>query len=223
MVPCQKSGVLMKCRSRLKDLLALIKAHACITTRNDCLDSSYTDLTHADASTNLKMEKNQRGGGTQDSSIMKSVDQRVRSKGRNDIVTRRLKNRERQRRYRARKRLEAEIKKSIVVEETPTVKVEQPPNGNHNNNCMARIYCKRDWKKDARRAHVLKQKQMNGSVDPPTITSIPEVSCLTIGNKSETVPEKESQSGSSSVGKTETPRVVLSRRDWKAEARRKKN
>ncbi|QCD90772.1 hypothetical protein DEO72_LG4g1732 [Vigna unguiculata] len=172
----------------------------------------------ADASPNLKMENDQRAGGTQDSSIMKSVDQRVRSKGRNDIMTRRLKNRERQRRYRARKRLEAETKKSFVVEETPTVKVEQPPNGNHNNNFMTRIYCKRDWKKDARRAHVLKHQQMN------TITGMPEMSCLAIGNKSETVPEKkEIQSESSSVVSTETPRVVLSRRNWKAEARRKKN
>jgi len=179
-------------------------------------------LNTADASPNLKMENNQRAGGTQDSSIMKSVDQRVRSKGRNDITTRRLKNRERQRRYRARKRLEAETKKSFVIEETPSVTVEQPPNRNHNN-CMTRIYCKRDWKKDARHAHVLKHQQMNRSIDPLTITSMPGVSCLTIGNKSETVPEKEIRSESSSVVSSETPRVVLSRRNWKAEARRKKN
>lgn len=180
-------------------------------------------MNNADASPNLKMENDQRAGGTQDSSMMKSVDQRIRSKGRNDIMTRRLKNRERQRRYRARKRLEAETKKSFVVEETPAVKVEQPPNGNYNNNCMTRIYCKRDWKKDARRAHVLKHQQMNRSSDPPTITSMPEISCLAIGNKSETVPEKEIQSESSSIVSTETPRVALSRRNWKAEARRKKN
>jgi len=166
------------------------------------------------------MENNQRAGGTQDSSMMKSVDQRVRSKGRNDLMTRRLKNRERQRRYRARKRLEAETKKPFVIEETAAMKVEQPPNGNHNNNRITRIYCKRDWKKDARHAHLLKHQQMNRSIDPPTIS---KVSSLTIGNKSETVPEKEIQSESSGIVSTETPRVVLSRRNWKAEARRKKN
>lgn len=166
------------------------------------------------------MENNQSASGTQDSSIMKSVDQGARSKGRNDIMTRRLKNRERQRRYRARKRLEAETKKPFVVEETAAVQVELQPNGNHNN-FMTRIYCKRDWKKDARRAHVLKHQQMNGSIDPATLTSVPEVACLVIGNKSETVPEV--QSGPSSVVRNETPRVVLGRRDWKAEARRKKN
>ncbi|TKY70009.1 hypothetical protein E2542_SST06293 [Spatholobus suberectus] len=179
---------------------------------------SLADLITADAGPILKMENNQSAAGTQDSSIMKSVDQRAHSKGRNDIMTRRLKNRERQRRYRARKRLEAETKKSFAVEETGAVQVELQPNGNHNN-FMTRIYCKRDWKKDARRAHILKHQEMNGSIDPPTLASIPEGVCLAIGNKSETVPEREIQSGSSS----ETPRVVLGRRDWKAEARRKKN
>nr|KYP66405.1 hypothetical protein KK1_012698 [Cajanus cajan] len=150
---------------------------------------------------------------------MKSVDQRARSKGRNDIMTRRLKNRERQRRYRARKRLEAETKKSFVVEEAAPVQVELQPNGNHNN-FMTRVYCTRDWKKDARRAHVLKRQEMNGSIDPPTVS---EVTSLAIGNKSETVPGRGILSVSSSIVNNETPRVVLSRRDWKAEARRKKN
>ena len=184
---------------------------------------SLADLIAADASRILKMENNQSAAGTQDSSMMKSVDQRARSKGRNDIMTQRLKNRERQRRYRARKRLEAETKKSFVVEETPAVQVELQPNRNPNNNFVTRIYCKRDWKKDARRAHILKHQQMNGFIDRPAITSVPEVTCLDMGNKSETVPEREIQSGSSGVASTDAPRVVLGRRDWKAEARRKKN
>ncbi|KAL2348955.1 hypothetical protein Fmac_002955 [Flemingia macrophylla] len=167
------------------------------------------------------MENNQNAAGTQDSSIVKSVDQRARSKGRNDIMTRRMKNRERQRRYRARKRLEAETNKSFVVEEAAPVQVELQPNGNHY--FMTRVYCTRDWKKDARRAHVLKPQETNGSMDSPTMTSIPEVTCLAIGQMSETVPEREIQSLSSSIVSNETPRVVLCRRDWKAEARRKKN
>ncbi|XP_061336888.1 uncharacterized protein LOC133283969 [Gastrolobium bilobum] len=165
------------------------------------------------------MENKQTGSGTQDNSIMKSVDQRARSKGRSDILTRRLKNRERQRRYRARKRLEAETKKPFIVEETAAVQVELQPNGNHN--FMTRIYCKRDWKKDARRAHVSKHQEMNGSIDPsPTLTCVPEVTCLALGNKAETMLEREIQSGPSN---NEIPRIVLGRRDWKAEARRKKN
>lgn len=184
---------------------------------------SLADVITADVTPILKMENNHSAAGTQDSSMMKSVDQRARSKGRNDIMTQRLKNRERQRRYRARKRLEAETKKSFVVEETPAVQVELQPNRNPNNNFVTRIYCKRDWKKDARRAHILKHQQMNGFIDRPAITSVPEVTCLAIGNKPETVPEREIQSGSSGVASTDAPRVVLGRRDWKAEARRKKN
>ncbi|RDY10296.1 hypothetical protein CR513_05207, partial [Mucuna pruriens] len=174
------------------------------------------------ASPILKMENNQSAAATQDSSIMKSADQRARPKGRNDIMTRRLKNRERQRRYRARKRLEAETNKSFVVEETPAVQVELQPKGNHSN-FMTRIYCKRDWKKDARRVHVSKHQEMNESIDPSILTSMPVVTCLAIGNKPETVPEREIQSGSSTIVGDETPRMVLGRRDWKAEARRKKN
>ncbi|XP_027361414.1 uncharacterized protein LOC113869334 isoform X2 [Abrus precatorius] len=168
------------------------------------------------------MENKQSASVTLENSVMKSVDQRVR-KGRNDILTRRLKNRERQRRYRARKRLEAETKKSFAVEETAAVKVELQPDGNHNS-FMSRIYCKRDWKKDARRAHVLKQQEKNVSIGlSSTLTSIPEVTCLAVVNKSETMLQRKIQFGSSSVVNNETPRVVLGRRDWKAEARRKKN
>ena len=180
------------------------------------------------------MENKQSAAGIQDNSIMKSVEQRTRSRGRSDLMTRRLKNRERQRRYRARKRLEAETKRAVVVEETTAVQAELQPNGNHNNfmgqpnrnhnNFVTRIYCKRDWKKDARQAHLPKHQEMNGSIDPsPTLTSVPERPCLAIGNKAEQLLEREIQSGSSSVVNNETPRVVLSRRDWKAEARRKKN
>lgn len=170
---------------------------------------SLSNLITADAIPILKMENKQSAAGGQDNSMMKSVDQRARStKGRSDIMTRRLKNRERQRRYRARKRLEAEAKNSLVAEEAAAVQVELlQPNGNHNN-FVTRVYCNRDWKKDARRAHAAKHQEMNGSIDcSPT----------------ETMLEKEIQSGSSSIVNNETPRIVLGRRDWKAEARRKKN
>ncbi|MED6126816.1 hypothetical protein PIB30_082126 [Stylosanthes scabra] len=181
------------------------------------------------------MENEQSASGKQDNSIMKSIEQRARSRGRSDLMTQRLKNRERQRRYRARKRLEADTKKPFVVQETPAVQVELQPSGNHNsfkaqpnenrNNFMTRIYCKRNWKKDARRAHLLKHQDANGSIDhSSTLTSVPEIACLAIGNKTESTLEREVHFGSSGVVNNETPtRGPLGRRDWKAEARRKKN
>ncbi|XP_004512527.1 uncharacterized protein [Cicer arietinum] len=170
------------------------------------------------------MENKQSAAGTQDNSMMMSIDQRVRStKGRSDALTRRLKNRERQRRYRARKRLEADTTDSFVVEPTAAVQEEIQQNGNHNN-FVTRIYCSRDWKKDARRAHVAKHQEMNGPIDHSlTLTNVPEVKSLSVVNKSETMLDREIQLGSSSVVYNETPRTVLGRRNWKAEARRKKN
>ncbi|XP_054823695.1 uncharacterized protein LOC129321811 [Prosopis cineraria] len=175
----------------------------------------------------LKMENKQTvsAGGTQDNSTMKLIDQRAHIKGRSDILTRRLKNRERQRRYRARKRLEAETKKSSVVRDiTPTTPQEEPrPKGNQN--FMSRVYCNRDWKKDARRAHAHRREEVtpNGSIDHISkLTSEPEAAYLASG-KAELTQEIGIQSGSPGVVNNETPRTVLSRRDWKAEARKKKN
>lgn len=178
----------------------------------------------ADAIPTLKMENNQSASDTQDNSMMKSVDQREHStKGCGDLVTRRLKNRERQRRYRARKRLESGTTDSFDVEQTAAMQVELQPNRNRNN-FVTRIYCNRDWKKDARRAHLTKRREMHGSIDHSmTPVNVPEVTCLGTGNKSETMLDRENQSGSSNIGYNETPRTVLCRRDWKAEARRKKN
>ncbi|KAJ7943820.1 FAM50A-like protein [Quillaja saponaria] len=163
--------------------------------------------------------------GSEDSYVMKPVDQTAR-KGRHDIMTRRLKNRERQRRYRARKRLEAENNKSSAIEETTPLQVELQPNEIYSNR-VQRIYCERDWKKDARKAHALKDKAVtpNGSLAPSALlTSETQASCLASGNKGEPSLEREFQYASSpSVSNGETHRIVLGRRDWKAEARKKKN
>ncbi|MCI38438.1 hypothetical protein A2U01_0059666, partial [Trifolium medium] len=116
---------------------------------------------------------------------------------------------------------------SFGLEQTATVpvQVEIQSNGNHNN-FVTRVYCNRDWKKDARQAHLAKRQEMNGSIDHSltvTLTNVLEATCLGVGNKSETMLDREIQYGSSSVVYNETPRTVLCRRDWKAEARRKKN
>ena len=189
----------------------------------------------ADAHPILKMENKQTlsSSGTQEDPIMKPVDQRARSRGRNDIMTRRLKNRERQRRYRARKRLEAESKKSSVLRETPSIEAEPTferqiqPNVNHHN-FVARIYCKRDWKKDARQANACKHQEVttpNGSVDPfPTLTGEHEAALLASVSKAEQTWERKNQyEFPPGIVNSETPRIVQSGRDWKAEARRKKS
>lgn len=161
--------------------------------------------------------------GTQDSDIMKPLEQKERFRSRNDMMTRRLKNRERQRRYRARKRLEADMEKSSVTNQSSIPQGELEINGNHNN-YITRVYCKRNWKKDARRAHTCKSLQE---------ASAAVISGVTLNSESQThslVPEvaiqplierkSHSENSLSMPGETKTS---LGRRDWKAEARRKKN
>ncbi|PNY15932.1 hypothetical protein L195_g012640 [Trifolium pratense] len=183
------------------------------------ISSSYSQSNSIYAIPTLKMENRQSTSDTQDSSTMNFIDQRAHSsKGRGDPLNRRLKNRERQRRYRARKRKETGTTNSFVVEQTATVpvQVEIQSNGNHNNFVM----------RDARQAHLAKRQEMNRSIDHSltvTLTNVLEATCLGVGNKSETMLDREIQYGSSSVVYNETPRTVLCRRDWKAEARRKKN
>ncbi|XP_019423828.1 PREDICTED: uncharacterized protein LOC109333046 isoform X1 [Lupinus angustifolius] len=173
------------------------------------------------ASPILKMENMQSAAGSQHNSIKKHVDQRAPSKGHSDITTRRMKNRERQRRYRARKRLEVKIRNATVKEETKSV-LEPQGNGNGSHSVI-RTYCIRDWKKDARRAHVHKCEEMNGSiVTSSTLSSVSEVTCSAEEKKEERNVEREMQSGSAGINH-ETPRVVLGGRNWKAEARRMRN
>ncbi|KAK4263011.1 hypothetical protein QN277_028492 [Acacia crassicarpa] len=173
------------------------------------------------------MENKQTVGtaATQENSMMKPIDQRAHIKGRSDILTRRLKNRERQRRYRARKRLEAETKESSVIGAITPITPPEEPQSNGNHNFLTRVYCNRDWKKDARRAvqaPKLEEGTPNGSIDHISkLTSESEAACLASG-KAELTQERDFQSGSPGVVNNEAPRTVLSRRDWKAEARRKK-
>ncbi|KAK3183026.1 hypothetical protein Dsin_030312 [Dipteronia sinensis] len=166
--------------------------------------------------------QNMNRAATQDSVMMKSLDQRDHTKSRSDIMTRRLKNRERQRRYRARKRLEADTKKSSVLNQTATPQIEPQLNGNLSNS-ITRVYCKRDWKKDARRVSTFKgQDTPNGSVKPALVsTTESQTLCLASGNKAEALQERECCSFS--LFDCETNKSKLGRRDWKADARKKKS
>lgn len=146
---------------------------------------------------------------------MNPLGEREHAESSDDIITRRLKNRERQRRYRARKRLEADMKKASVINQPPPMQVEIQVNGVHNA-CGTRIYCQRDWKKDARNAHAFNNKQ-EVKPDGPLI---PDSTPVT---GSQASLESIGHSRSSIVESTETHRSTPSRRHWKTEARNKKN
>ncbi|ONK71731.1 uncharacterized protein A4U43_C04F11780 [Asparagus officinalis] len=131
-----------------------------------------------------------------------------------ELLARRLKNRDRQRRYRAKKRLEADMKRShILPQQQPRWSVEpQSPMtvfpsetfipstymeiqaNNPTTNAITRVYSGRKWKKEARFAH---QSQALG------IFQSTENALLEVGVNTEQM--------SSSSG----------RRDWKADARNK--
>lgn len=161
----------------------------------------------------------------QDSFSMELVNQIEHSKSHNDIMMRRMKNRERQRRYRARKRLEADLKKSSVpsvIEQSASPVVEPQPNGVVSN-YSARVHCRRDWKKDARRAYTFKDSEVSRNGSLMTIPVLSSES-QTSGTKVELPLQKETHPDISlDVGNHATQRTITSRRDWKAEARKKKN
>lgn len=160
---------------------------------------------------NPAVRQNMNPAVPQNSLMRKNMDQGDLIKSRSDLMTRRLKNRERQRRYRARKRLEADMKKSIVLNQSPTTPhMAQLPNGNFGSP-VARVYCKRDWKKDARKAFAYKGQD---SMKPTFISATEsQTSFVPSGNTAE----------APGLIVCETGKPKLGRRDWKADARRKKS
>lgn len=167
--------------------------------------------------------QNKHGSETESSFPMKLIDEGKDYRIDNDIMTRRLKNRERQRRYRARKRLEEEIKKASAVKPTQTGTYFQP-NGIANNP-LTRVHCSRNWKKEARSANVcrgLEASCNSSNITARTSTSESQMQCV----PSNLEPQLETQSRSEPATEqliSETAKKVLSRRNWKADARKKKN
>lgn len=134
---------------------------------------------------------------------MEPLDQRNRAMSHNDIMSRRLKNRERQRRYRARKRVEADTKKASSTMEQPNdcnpLQIELQINEAHINNSAGRVYRKRNWKKDARMKHALrKQDGVETELGSTLENKLQSENSVNLG-----------------VG------IKLGRRNWKAEARKK--
>lgn len=169
--------------------------------------------------------------------LITPIDEANEVRSNNDIMTRRLKNRERQRRYRARKRLEAERNRdqtSQVLEfrgnntHTPVYLpqdshiVSQRKNAGSSTqaidipiidtpqNFASRVHCRRDWKKDARRAHLDKQQKAGGEKQLPSFNTQVNADPSVV-----TEAQPDNNDG--------TRRAVHSRRHWKAEARNKKS
>ncbi|PSR89237.1 Formimidoylglutamase [Actinidia chinensis var. chinensis] len=97
--------------------------------------------------------------GRENSLAMVPLDHDDHEKSINDIMNRRLKNRERQRRYRARKRLEADRKKLCSINNSDPLQIEMQIDGIPDK-CVTRVHCRRNWKKDARKAHSLKEQEV---------------------------------------------------------------
>ncbi|XP_010540784.1 PREDICTED: uncharacterized protein LOC104814445 [Tarenaya hassleriana] len=132
-----------------------------------------------------------------------------RSIGDGDIMIRRMKNRERQRRYRARKRLlEASNNENLCISNQSCVAEKPEPELSYRvENSVWRVYCSREWKKDARRAHSMKRARDVGSAE----SSIKIKTSEDCDGNSTGFIDKEKQ------------KIRPGRRDWKAEARNKKD
>lgn len=151
--------------------------------------------------------------GREISFLMDPHDQRDHAKSNKDIMTRRLKNRERQRRYRERKRLESAMKKACTINNSkPLLLLEMHVNGNPDK-VVTTIRRRRDWKKDARRAHAVKEQEVKlNNVVVAGFTSANESQLALLPSGSEANQQIESER-----------RFTPVRRHWKADARNKKN
>lgn len=128
-----------------------------------------------------------------------------------EVISRRIKNRERQRRYRARKRQEADMKRAFVTSQPIQPLITETQVNQDNNppvDFVTRVYSQRNWKKDARRAHLLKQQQQEQQQNASSSTST-SIDLKNMENQSNFVDTRELSS---------TP----SGRNWKAEARNKR-
>nr|GMC85115.1 uncharacterized protein LOC109158477 [Ipomoea batatas] len=218
---------------------------------------------------------------TMDGFLEKPLDNKEQSLSHDELMIRRLKNRERQRRYRARKRLQADMNKApnsdsnqytppqhaevpvtvtpeeyatplnikkvpdfpenqcspvlLEVPVTVTQHYEMPLNAIAqecsrpvNDTCqvpVTRVYCSRDWKRDARKAHALKQQEVRPEVTPmpESTSSNGSQTSLPQGNEADMVRNDRIPLDVSAQVNNETPRFTPSRRHWKAEARNKKS
>uniref|UniRef100_A0A7C9AD74 Uncharacterized protein n=2 Tax=Opuntia streptacantha TaxID=393608 RepID=A0A7C9AD74_OPUST len=159
---------------------------------------------------------------------MDSSNKNKGSESLNDIMYRRLKNRERQRRYRERKRLQADASKSLAtrsLSDPSQWQIVPLPNNGMIEQVVTRIHCTRDWKKDARRVHAAKKEAASdghtSNGHSVTGENLMEHSSgkweVEQTLKSEVPSPKNAQ-----LDNSDKLRGKQGRRAWKAEARNKK-
>ncbi|XP_050230819.1 uncharacterized protein LOC126679854 [Mercurialis annua] len=162
--------------------------------------------------------------GTQENIVLKSLEQKQLCRSRHDILNSRLKNRERQRRYRARKRSEANTKGDSVLNRSIRPQEQLEKNGSLSKDRNT-VHCKRNWKRDARNAHAGKTLEVvppNASIiSALTLNSGNESHCLVPLAAAESQLERIDHPENSFVIPSSKSNVKLGRRNWKAEARRK--
>lgn len=145
-----------------------------------------------------------------------------------DTLVRRLKNRERQRRYRARKRHEADLKKALVPHQSISLHYQHMPAESvavpveaevlkhlSPTDYVTRIHCRRDWKKDARRAHLLDNSN--------TAASGGSLATFLESDVKSDIEPSSSQSHTLIFDNSATQRLQSNRRHWKTEARNKRS
>lgn len=171
-----------------------------------------------------------------DGSMVMHHDEKEAVSNPDDILVRRLKNRERQRRYRARKRHEADLRKASIVDQSTPLHYQQMPTeflsvpvevdisvNVTSPDCLTRVHCQRDWKKDARTAHIHKKQEMSPIGHSNSGTGAPGESAATFvecGVQADLMPN---HSNTPILDNSATHGLQSSRRHWKAEARNKKS
>lgn len=169
-----------------------------------------------------------------DGSIVLHHDEKEAARSPEDILVRRLKNRERQRRYRARKRQEADLRKASSVDQsTPMyyqqmrteflsvpLEVEISVNGS-TPDYLTRTHCQRDWKKDARTAHMHKKQETCPSNNAAAVVSAGTSATFVDDARQENL--QSNLSNAPVLDNSATPVLQSSRRHWKAEARNKRS
>lgn len=159
---------------------------------------------------------------------MESSDKNKGSESLNDIMYRRLKNRERQRRYRERKRLQADAGKSLAissVSDPSQWQIVPLPNNGMIEQVVTRVHCTRDWKKDARRVHAVKQEAAANALTSNGHSLTGENLMPHSTGKWEAEQNLKSEVPSAKNAQLDNSDKLKSkpgRRAWKAEARNKK-
>lgn len=143
----------------------------------------------------------------------------------NDVMYRRLKNRERQRRYRQRKRIQTDASNAHVTNQSSQMQIVSLPTNGTVEKFVTRVYCKRDWKKDARRVHAANADATSSGLPSncQSLSSENHMPRVSLGMQEEQTLKNEGPSENYSRPSDSVNMInKRKRRDWKAEARQKK-